>query len=98
MIRFNDHLSTSELSPRERQILELVAHGMSAKEIAHEIAIAPRTVERHIENMRNKLRARNKAHMITKALGFGLLSIDRANPKAVPARAFRFKPKLIVGE
>ena len=48
--------------------------------------------------MRNKSRAGDKAHMITKALGFGLLSIDRADPKPVPARAFRFKPKLIASE
>ena len=48
--------------------------------------------------MRNKLRARNQAHMITEALGFGLLSIDRADPKPVPARALRFKPTLIANE
>ena len=58
---------------REQQILELVAQGLSAKEVAQEIEIAPRTVERHIENVRLKTRARNRTHMVTLALEAGIL-------------------------
>ena len=65
-----------QLTDREQQILELVSVGQSAKEIALEIDIAPRTVERHIENVRLKLSARNRAHLITKAAVMGLLTID----------------------
>lgn len=68
------------LTFREHQILELVAVGWSAKEIAIEIDIAPRTVERHIENIRLKLNARNRAHLITQAMLFGLLNIGAAAP------------------
>ena len=35
------------LTTREHQVLEFVAQGLSAKEVAQEIDIAPRTVERH---------------------------------------------------
>jgi DNA-binding CsgD family transcriptional regulator len=66
------------LTAREQQVLELVSQGLSAKETAQEIAIAPRTVERHIENVRLKLRARNRTHMVTLALELGLLHFDGA--------------------
>lgn len=68
---------TSEptLSPREQQILELVANGYSAKEAAGQIGIAPRTVDRHIENIRLKMRARNRAHMVARAVLAGHLRI-----------------------
>lgn len=56
-------------------MLELVANGYSAKEVANNIGIAPRTVERHIENVRLKMRARNRAHMVTQAVLAGYLKI-----------------------
>jgi DNA-binding NarL/FixJ family response regulator len=68
------------LTFREHQILELVAVGWSAKQIALEISIAPRTVERHIENVRLKLNARNRAHLITQAMHLGLLVIETPTP------------------
>jgi LuxR family transcriptional regulator, transcriptional regulator of spore coat protein len=63
------------LTPREREVLGLVAQGLSAKEIAGEIGIAPRTVEGHIDTVRLKVRARNKAHMVTQAVLAGVLKI-----------------------
>ena len=68
------------LTFREHQILELVAVGCSAKQIVREIDIAPRTVERHIENVRLKLNARNRAHLITQAMHLGLLIIETPPP------------------
>jgi len=61
------------LTAREQQVVGLVAQGLSAKEVAQEIEIAPRTVERHIENVRLKTRARNRTHMVTLALEAGIL-------------------------
>lgn len=79
------------LSMRERQILERVALGRSAKEVAIELGIAHRTVERHIENARYKMRARNKTHMITKAVICGELVLgpeapDNDEPSSPPQR------------
>jgi DNA-binding CsgD family transcriptional regulator len=73
------------LSPRERQVLERVALGRSAKEVASELGIAHRTVERHIENARNKMRARNKTHMIAKALICGELALAPEAPDNDPS-------------
>jgi len=66
------------LTPRETGIVELIANGYSAKEVAATIHIAPRTVERHIENARHKLRAKNMAHLVAKALISGSLRIEEA--------------------
>ncbi|HET6535979.1 MAG TPA: helix-turn-helix domain-containing protein [Sphingomicrobium sp.] len=68
----------ADLTPREAQILEFVANGMSAKEVASQINISPRTVERHIEHVRLKLRARNRPHMVTQAIAQGILLLDGA--------------------
>jgi LuxR family transcriptional regulator, transcriptional regulator of spore coat protein len=68
------------LSLRERQILERVAQGQSAKEVAVDLGIAHRTVERHIENARYKMRARNKTHMIAKAVIAGELVLAAHTP------------------
>ena len=61
------------MSDREREILQSVARGLSSKQCALELGIAPRTVERHVENLRNKLNARNKPHLVAKALSGGLI-------------------------
>jgi DNA-binding CsgD family transcriptional regulator len=72
-----------DLTRREFQILKFVAQGYSAKEAALEIGIAPRTVEGHIDTIKLKLRARNRAHMITNAIAARVLTIaDRSDGSA----------------
>jgi DNA-binding CsgD family transcriptional regulator len=66
--------ASTRLTPREREVLGLAANGYTSKEIGQQIGIAHRTVERHIENSRLKLAARNRAHLISKALKAGLLT------------------------
>lgn len=54
----------SDLSPREREVLEWLARGCSNKVIARELTISPRTVEIHRANMMTKLGARHAAEAI----------------------------------
>jgi LuxR family transcriptional regulator of spore coat protein len=61
------------LSEREREVLQCIARGLSSKQSALQLGIAPRTVERHVENLRNKLHAKNKPHLVAKALSAGHL-------------------------
>jgi two-component system, LuxR family, response regulator FixJ len=54
----------AKLSPREREVLELLSAGCSNKEIAANLAISPRTVEIHRGNMMAKLRAGHAADAV----------------------------------
>lgn len=69
-------LPMAQLTNRESEVLRLVARGRSAKEVALELAIAPCTVERHIENVRLKTRTRNRAHMVAYVIQEGLLQAN----------------------
>lgn len=68
------HLDPSAcLTPREAEILTLVATGLCAKEIALRLAISPKTVDRHIEHIKMKIHARNRAHLVSLAYSLGYL-------------------------
>jgi len=68
----------AELSERERDVLELVAAGMSNDQIAARLFLSPRTVERHLSNVYAKLRVSGKAGRAAAAVQFSeLLRADR---------------------
>jgi len=60
-----------ELSPRQREIVRLVAHGLTGQEIAEELVIAHETVRTHIRSAMGRLGARSRAHLVAKALAEG---------------------------
>ena len=61
------------LSAREREVLRLVAHGRSNKEIASALDIAERTVKFHVTAIFNKLGAENRAQAVALAMERGLV-------------------------
>jgi len=61
------------LTPREREIVQLVALGSTGPEIADELGIGHETVRTHVRNAMDKLGARSRAHLVAKALGEGLV-------------------------
>ena len=61
------------LSARERNIVELIAQGMSNKEIARSLGIAPETVKSHVKSIFVKLAVDRRAHAVTRAQALGLL-------------------------
>ena len=63
------------LSPREAEILRLVASGKTTKEIGAELAIADSTVNWHVGNMHTKLGASNRAEAVAVALTNGILDV-----------------------
>ncbi|AXB79748.1 response regulator transcription factor [Novosphingobium sp. P6W] len=66
-------VSIEGLTNRESEILRAIAQGLSAKEVAKQLNIAPRTVERHIDHIRLKTRTRNRSHMVAFAIANGLV-------------------------
>lgn len=69
--------SDIRLSLRELHLLELLAEGNSDTEIASTLGIAQATVRFHLQNLFQKLKARNRCHVITMAHRHGLLPIQR---------------------
>jgi DNA-binding NarL/FixJ family response regulator len=61
------------LTPREREVVKLVAEAYSTDEIAHLLIISPRTVERHRENILSKLRLRDRVELTRYAIRHGLV-------------------------
>jgi DNA-binding CsgD family transcriptional regulator len=58
------------LTPRETEILDLVAEGKTNPEIAEILGIAPTTVRRHLENVYAKLGVHTRTAAVTRCLGF----------------------------
>jgi len=71
----NDRAGT-ELTPRERQILKLVAEGRSSPEIARDLELSVKTVEGHRGRIMAKLDTRNVAGLVRHAIRLGLVSAD----------------------
>ena len=62
------------LSAREGAILNLIADGLSNKEIARNLAIAPETVKSHVKNLFAKLNAEKRAQAVARAQSLGLVA------------------------
>jgi two-component system response regulator NreC len=70
---FKDLSPWMSLSPRERQILKLIAEGYKAKEIGHYLFISPKTVEKHRSNLMKKLDISTTAGLVAFAAKTGLI-------------------------
>ena len=68
-----DSTRLGELTPREREVLTLVAQGCSDAEIAERLVVSPHTVHRHVANVRTKLRLPSRAAAVAYATREGLL-------------------------
>ncbi|RNI20756.1 response regulator [Flexivirga caeni] len=63
----------SRITPREEEILKLVAEGRSTREIAELLVISPKTVERHRANLLAKLGLRDRVELTRYAIRTGLI-------------------------
>lgn len=66
---------TTDLTPRERQILDRLWNGEESKYIAECLGISVKTVEAHRNNLRRKMGARNVAELIRRGLQEGVLTL-----------------------
>jgi DNA-binding NarL/FixJ family response regulator len=67
------HQADPNLSPREREILALLAEGQTKREIAAELVISPKTVGTHIQHVLAKLGVHSRAQAIARAYHDGLV-------------------------
>ncbi len=63
----------ASLTARQKEILRLVAQGLTNREVAHQLKISVRTVEVHRFNLMRRLRVRNVAQLLRQALLLRLL-------------------------
>jgi DNA-binding NarL/FixJ family response regulator len=64
----------AELTDREREILRLVAQGLSNAEIAGQLVISPLTAKTHVSNVLRKLDCRDRAALVALAYETGLIA------------------------
>lgn len=62
------------LTPRESEVLALLARGSSQRAIANELSISPKTVATHIQHLLGKLDAHSRAELVARAYLIGLVA------------------------
>lgn len=68
-----ERLPSAVLTPREEEVVKLIAEGHSSREIAQELTISVKTVERHRENVLGKLGMRDRTELTRYAIRVGLI-------------------------
>lgn len=71
--RRGEPLPRTVLTPREDEVVRLIAEGLTSREIARELTISVRTVERHRENVLAKLGMRDRTELTRYAIRVGLI-------------------------
>ncbi len=63
------------LTPREREVLGLLAHGLGTEEIAAELTISPATTRNHVQSVLNKLKVHSRLEAVAYAYQRGLVEV-----------------------
>ena len=71
--RLAEHMADEPISPRELEVLSLMAAGKRNKEIAGELSIAEDTVKMHVRNILSKLQVNDRTEAVTIALRRGII-------------------------
>jgi DNA-binding NarL/FixJ family response regulator len=76
VLRRNDDSDAPVLTRREKEVLELIAEGLTNNEIAAKLFISSTTVDTHRKNLLAKLSAKNTAELVKLAFFYKIISID----------------------
>jgi DNA-binding NarL/FixJ family response regulator len=74
-VRLAEHVSDEKLSPREIEVLSLIAAGNSNKVIAAQLGLSEETTKTHVKNIIFKLHAHDRTHAVTLALRRGIIQL-----------------------
>jgi len=72
----NNMVGLEELSLRERQVLELVAHGYNNQQIGEQLKLSPKTISRHRERIMHKLNMHSRTELVKFAIRSGLIHLN----------------------
>ena len=70
MSELTQTVAKPELTPREREVIDLHAKGLTRKEIADVLSISPTTAFTHSRNIHRKLGSKSMAHAIAIFVGY----------------------------
>jgi DNA-binding NarL/FixJ family response regulator len=70
----------TDLTPREREVTQMVARGMSTEDVARELIIGVATVRTHLYRVRTKLGVRDRAQLVSLAYRSGLIQSAGRGP------------------
>jgi DNA-binding NarL/FixJ family response regulator len=70
-----EHSGDTRLTPRETQVLQLVAAGNSNRTLAAKLSVSEETVKMHVKNILSKLDAKDRTHAVTIALRRGMIEL-----------------------
>lgn len=74
--KLTESMISQDLSPREKEVLQLIAEGKSNQQIGAALFISEGTVKGHVVNLLAKLDAQDRTHAVTNAIRRGILHID----------------------
>ena len=69
-------LRKAELSPREIEVLKLIAHGLSNKEVANQLGVTEATAKKHMTGVLAKLGAKDRTHALRLGIERGIITLD----------------------
>jgi DNA-binding NarL/FixJ family response regulator len=72
----------SQLTTREREVLQLIASGQTTQQLAEQLSISPHTATRHRANLMQKLGVHNQVELLRVASQRGLILLPRTNGNA----------------
>ena len=74
--RLAERMPTTELTPREQEVLRCITRGLSNREIGEELGIAEKTVRIHVSSLLDKMGVRDRTQATINALHRGLVHLD----------------------
>jgi DNA-binding NarL/FixJ family response regulator len=75
----NVSIQSTDLTSREREVLQLIADGQTTSQAAEQLAISPHTATRHRANLMRKLGVHNQAELVRAAVQRGLIILGRTS-------------------
>lgn len=78
-------LTSTELTAREREVLQLIVDGLTTQAIADRLSISVHTATRHRANLMQKLDAHNQVELLRKASSLGLIQLPKQIADDSPA-------------
>ncbi len=73
--RIADSLPRADLTPREIEVLQLIATGLRNKEVAYKLDVSEATVNAHVKHILSKLNASDRTHAVLVALRRGVIRL-----------------------